>query len=281
MEFGLARRPAAGRPDGRDEATAPPLAQGRRFLGRTRSAARGSVGVVLLLAAWWAATAVLDPPRYVFPAPRDVLFAFARQWHVLLHHAGVTAIEIAIGLAAGVAAGIATALLIAAAPVTRRLVLPAVVVTQTLPVFAIAPLLVVWLGYGLASKITMAGLIIYFPIATAYAEAMARVDAGLVDLARLHGASRGAVLWLIRAPGGLPGLVAGLKVAATVAPIGAVVGEWVGASAGLGYVMLHANARLQTDMLFAALILLAALALLVRAVVDRLAESLIRWQPAT
>jgi putative hydroxymethylpyrimidine transport system permease protein len=109
---------------------------------------------------------------------------------------------------------------------------------------------------------------------------MVRADRQLVDLARLHGAGRLQVLWVIRAPAGLPGLVAGLKVAATVAPIGAVVGEWVGASAGLGYVMLHANARLQTDTLFAALFLLAVLALLLRRAVDVLTDRLVRWQPA-
>lgn len=235
-------------------------------------------GVVLAL--WWSATAVLQPPSYVFPPPQAVAAALVGQWRMLAYHAAITASEIVLGLAVGVAAGVATALAIAATPLLKRLVLPVVIVSQTLPVFAIAPLLVVWLGYGLVSKITMAALIIYFPVATAYAEAMARVDRQLLDLARLYGATRRQYLWRVRAPGGLPGLVAGLKVAATVAPIGAVVGEWVGASAGLGYIMLYANARLQTDTLFAALFLLAVLALVLRAAVDTLAERMVRWQPS-
>jgi putative hydroxymethylpyrimidine transport system permease protein len=252
-----------------------------RLPSRSRAARRATslaiaAGAVVL---WWALTAALEVPRYVLPGSYDVALAFVRGWRMLLHHSAITAAEIVLGLCVGVAAGVATALAIAATPAIRRVLLPAVVVTQTLPVFAVAPLLVVWLGYGLASKIVMAALIIYFPVATAYAEAMARTDAGLLDLARLGGAGRWRTLWLLRAPAGLPGLVAGLKIAATVAPIGAVVGEWVGASAGLGYVMLHANARLQTDTLFAALVLLALLALCVRAVVDRLADRLVRWQP--
>ncbi|WP_211110239.1 ABC transporter permease [Acuticoccus mangrovi] len=238
-------------------------------------------GVALVVLVWWGATALLQPPRYVFPSPADVMGAFAAHGGMLLRNAAITGLEIVLGLGVGLAAGVATALAIAATPLTRQLILPAVVVTQTLPVFAIAPLLVVWLGYGLASKITMSALIIYFPIATAYAEGMARVDRHLIDLARLSGASQREVLWLIRAPGGLPGLVAGLKVASTVAPIGAVVGEWVGASAGLGFVMLHANARLQTPTLFAALMLLAVLALVVRFAVDRVADRLVRWQPVS
>ena len=200
---------------------------------------------------------------------------------MLLRNAAVTGFEMVAGLVLGTLAGMTTALAIAATPTIRRFLLPVVVVTQTLPVFAIAPLLVVWLGYGFASKIVMSGLIIYFPVATAYAESMMRVDQRLVDLARLQGAGPFTVLRLIRAPGGLPGLVAGLKLAATVAPIGAVVGEWVGASAGLGYLMLHANARLQTDTLFAALFLLAALALILRRAVDLLADRLAPWQPTT
>ncbi|WMS44767.1 ABC transporter permease [Acuticoccus sp. MNP-M23] len=240
--------------------------------GRALAVAAGLIGL------WWVLVAVLSPPAYVFPGPLAVAGAFVERWPMLLRNAGITATEIVLGLVAGLAAGTLTALAIAATPAIRRAVLPVVVVTQTLPVFAIAPLLVVWLGYGLPSKIVMAALIIYFPVATAYAEAMARVPAELVDLARLNGASRLQVLWLIRAPGGLPGLAAGVKVAATVAPIGAVVGEWVGASAGLGYVMLHANARLQTDVLFAALMLLSALALILRVVVDRLIDALVPWQ---
>ncbi len=204
--------------------------------------------------------------------------AYVTRWDMLLRNAAITAAEIVIGLAAGLGAGAATALVVAATPLTRRLVLPVVVATQALPVFAIAPLLVVWLGYGMASKVAMAGLIIYFPVATAYAEAMGRVDPRLVDLARIAGATRWQVLWLIRAPGGLPGLAAGAKVAATVAPIGAVVGEWVGASAGLGFVMVNANARSQTGMVFAALGLLAVLALATRAAADALIDRFL-WRP--
>ena len=241
-------------------------------------ATRVGAGIAVLVAIWWALTAFLALPPYVLPGPGRVARAFVDNWHLLGWNALVTATEIVLGLAVGIGAGVVTALAVASTPQIRRLVLPVVVVTQTLPVFAIAPLLVVWLGFGIASKIVMAGLIIYFPVATAYAEAMHRVPSELVDLARLSGATRRQILWRIRAPGGLPGLVAGVKVAATVAPIGAVVGEWVGASQGLGYVMLHANARLQTDKLFAALIVLAVLALVVRAIVDRAAEALVPWQ---
>lgn len=245
---------------------------------RLRPFLQGFAGIAVLVGGWWALTAALALPSYVLPSPQRVALAFVEDGSMLARNAAVTALEIVLGLALGLLAGVTTALAVAATPAVRRLVLPFIVVTQTLPVFAIAPLLVVWLGYGMTSKIVMAGLIIYFPIATAYAEAMLRLPGELIDLARLNGASARQVLFVVRAPAGLPGLVAGVKVAATVAPIGAVVGEWVGASQGLGYVMLHANARLQTDTLFAALITLAVLALLVRLAVDRLVNALVPWQ---
>lgn len=235
------------------------------------------LGAVVIIGLWWGSVIVFAPPSYVFPSPPEVFTAFVESWRSLLYHMAITGGEIVLGLLVGSIVGIAVALAIAASPLARRLVLPAVVVTQALPVFAIAPLLVVWLGFGISSKITMAALIIFFPVATAYAEAMLRVDRELLDLMRLQRASAPQRLWLLRAPAGLPGLAAGLKVAATVAPIGAVVGEWVGASAGLGYVMLHANARLQTDELFAALFLLAVLALSVRWAIDQLADRLAPW----
>jgi len=246
--------------------------------GRLRASLPAILGIIGVIALWWGLTAAFAVPHYVLPSPRRVVLAFVDHGAMLARNAAVTAIEIVLGLCLGLFAGVTTALTVAATPTLRRLVLPVIVVTQTLPVFAIAPLLVVWLGYGMASKIVMAGLIIYFPIATAYAEAMLRLPGELIDLARLNGASARQILFVVRAPGGLPGLAAGVKVAATVAPIGAVVGEWVGASQGLGYVMLHANARLQTDTLFAALLSLAVLALVVRLVVDRLVAILVPWQ---
>ena len=146
-------------------------------------------------------------------------------------------------------------------PLVERAFGPLLVASQALPVFAIAPLLVVWLGFGLASKVTMATLIIFFPVATNFLEGLRRTDPGLVDLSRLYRASPRQRLWLIRIPAALPNLAAGLRIAAAVAPIGAIVGEWVGSSPGLGLLILHANARTQTDTVFAALLVLAVMSI--------------------
>ena len=161
----------------------------------------------------------------------------------------------------------------------RRWLLPLLLVSQAVPVFAIAPLLTLWFGFGMASKVVMATMIIFFPVATAFYDGLRRTDPGLLDLAATMGATKGAMLWRIRLPSALPALASGLRVAAAVAPIGAVVGEWVGASAGLGYLMLHANGRSQADVMFAALFVLALMALALWFTVDRLLRRAIPWQP--
>jgi putative hydroxymethylpyrimidine transport system permease protein len=198
---------------------------------------------------------------------------------VIAPEAAVTTLEILGGFVVGTAAGILFALVMARSPWLERALGPLLVVSQALPVFAIAPLLVVWFGFGYASKIAMASLIIFFPVAASFLEGLRRTDPGLIDLARLYGASPAQRLRLIQVPAALPQLAAGLRVAAAAAPIGAVVGEWVGSSAGLGLLMLHANARSQTDMVFAALFVLTALAVLLWVAIGALARRLTRWAP--
>jgi putative hydroxymethylpyrimidine transport system permease protein len=183
------------------------------------------------------------------------------------------------GLALGALLGCAMALTVAAWHGGRRWLLPLLVISQAIPVFAIAPLLTLWLGFGMGSKVAMATMIIFFPVATAFYDGLRRTDPGLLDLARTMDAGGGAVLWRMRVPSALPALASGLRVAAAVAPIGAIVGEWVGASAGLGYLMLQANGRSQTDVMFAALFVLALMALALWFTVDRLLRRAIPWQP--
>jgi putative hydroxymethylpyrimidine transport system permease protein len=140
---------------------------------------------------------------------------------------------------------------------------------------------VLWLGYGIASKVAMAVLIIYFPVTTAFFDGLRRTDPGWLDLAATMGAARWRVLMHIRLPAALPALASGLRVATAVAPIGAVIGEWVGASAGLGYLMLHANARVQIDLMFAALLTLAVIGVALYVAVDAALRRLLPWQPET
>lgn len=232
-----------------------------------------------LLLAWEGFVRWSEVPPFLLPAPVRVAEVLVSRWDILLGHAGTTLTEILLGLLLGTLLGTGMALLLAAWRGARRWLLPLLIASQAIPVFAIAPLLTLWLGFGLASKIAMATIIIFFPVATAFYDGLRRTEPGWLDLAATMGASRAAVLWRIRVPAALPGLASGLRVAAAVAPIGAVVGEWVGASAGLGYVMLQANGRSQTDMMFAALAILAAMAMALWFATDRLLRALLPWQP--
>ncbi len=239
---------------------------------------RGAVIFLGLLVIWQALVSLTGVESFILPGPLAVARALVARWSLLAENAGVTILEILLGLACGSLLGAASALLIAAFRPARDWLLPVLVVSQAIPVFALAPLLVLWFGYGLASKVAMATLIIYFPVTAAFYDGLKRTEPGWLDLARTMGGSRLAVLRVIRIPAALPALASGLRVATAVAPIGAVVGEWVGSSAGLGYMMLHANARLQIDVMFAALFVLAVFAVLLYFAVDRALRLALPWQ---
>ena len=239
--------------------------------------ARAVLTAAVLLAVWHFGVVFFRPEPFILPGPLQVFAALQANLDYLRGHAFVTLSEIALGLLVGTLLGVSTALLVASWGFARRWVLPLLVMSQALPVFAIAPLLVVWFGYGLGSKIVMTTIIIFFPITSAFQDGLRRTDPGLLDLARLARASRLQTLRLLRIPSALPALASGLRVAIAVAPIGAIVGEWVGASAGLGYVMLHANARAQVDLVFAALLILGLLAAILWFTADALLTRLVPW----
>ena len=236
-------------------------------------------GVVALICCWEAAVRLFAIPTFVLPAPSRIAATLYARWPVIGAEALVTIGEILCGFAAGVAAGLAAALAMSRWRTLERTLGPVLVISQALPVFAIAPLLVVWFGFGLTSKVVMATLIIFFPVATNALEGLRRTDPGLIELARLYGATPRQTLWLIRGPAALPAVAAGLRIAAAAAPIGAIVGEWVGSSAGLGLLILHSNARSQNDMVFASLVVLAAMSVALWMAVDRFSRRLVRWAP--
>jgi putative hydroxymethylpyrimidine transport system permease protein len=234
-----------------------------------------------LLLAWQALVWLTGVPPYLMPAPLAVGSTLVASAPLLLDQAATTLAEIVLGLAGGVLVGGLSALAMALLPPLQPWLLPILVLGQTIPVFALAPLLVLWFGYGIASKVVMAILIIYFPVTAALFDGLRRTEPGWLDLARTMGATRARILLRLRLPAALPAFGSGLRIATAVAPIGAVVGEWVGSSRGLGYLMLHANARLQVDLMFAALFVLMAMALALYVLVDRALVRLMPWAPQT
>jgi putative hydroxymethylpyrimidine transport system permease protein len=242
------------------------------------NALRPLVVLASFIAAWAALAASHAVPPYMLPSPAAVGAALITDRATLLTDSLTTLTEILLGLLTGTILGASAALALNAAPPLQRWLLPLLVASQAIPVFALAPLLVLWLGFGLASKIAMASLIIFFPVTASLNDGLRRTPPAWADLATTMNAKPAATLLHIRLPAALPALASGLRIATATAPIGAVIGEWVGASSGLGYEMLYANARIQPDLMFAALALLTTIALTLYSLVDNLLHRLVYWE---
>ena len=232
--------------------------------------------IAVLLAGWQALVTGFELPHYILPSPIRVVVAFTSHISLLLSHAVVTFSEVVLGLIIGAFLGGITAIILAASPVARSVMRPMMVLSQALPVFALAPILTLWFGYGLVPKVIMALLIIYFPVTSSFFDGLMRTPAGMLDTVRVMGAKPFAILIHIRIPAAVPGLASGLRLAAVYAPIGAIIGEWVGASEGLGYLMLLANGRAKIDLMFAALFMLVLMTLTLHFIIDRLADFAVR-----
>ena len=230
-----------------------------------------ALAALLGLTIWQAVVWLTGLPHFILPSPMRVATAMWNSRVIIAEHSLVTLTEVLIGIAIGSALGMATAIHLAISPSARAVMRPLLVFSQAVPVFALAPILTLWLGYGLWSKVAMAVLIIYFPVTSAFFDGLMRTQQGFLDQARIMGASPVSTMLRIRIPAALPSLGSGLRLAAVYAPIGAVIGEWVGASQGLGYLMLLANGRAKIDLMFAALIVLAIMAVILHTIIDRLA----------
>ncbi|WP_159966073.1 ABC transporter permease [Profundibacterium mesophilum] len=234
---------------------------------------RAGLAIALAIAGWAILVRAAALPPFILPGPERVARTLWTSRALLAEHAVITLIEVLAGLVIGAILGFAMGVVLAVSRPARILLRPLLVFSQAVPVFAIAPILTLWLGYGLGSKIVMTLLIIFFPVTSAFYDALMRTPPGWRELGDVMGARPWRQMWHLRIPAALPGFASGLRLAAVYAPIGAIIGEWVGASRGLGYLMLLANGRAKTDLMFAALIVLAILTLLLYAAVDRLA----RW----
>lgn len=233
--------------------------------------------IFALLGLWQLIVAITDLPHYIMPSPKDVYLALIQHSGLLWQHTQITLLEIILGLLLGVFLGILSALFLSLSKRISNVLLPVFVMSQAIPVFAIAPLLVLWFGYGLASKIMMTVLIIYFPVVASCFDGLRQTPKVWLDLAKTYQISPMALLLKVKLPAALPALASGVRIAVSVAPIGAVVGEWVGSSQGLGYLMLHANARMQVDLMFVALFILVVIALVLYFVSDYLLRKLVPW----
>ena len=239
---------------------------------------RGLVTVLGLIILWQVVIVIFDLPKYIVPSPLLVWHAFTQQLDYFAHHLSYTALAIILAIMVGVLGGAMNGLALVYMPPMRRWVLPLLLATQAIPIFAIAPLFVMWFGYGLLPKILVAAMIIFFPVTITFYDGLRRTDTTYIRLATTMGATPWAVFRHVRLPACLPLAGSGIRMAATLAPIGVIMGEWVGASKGMGYVLLEANGRMKPDVMFAGIFIVCIFTITLYTVADKMMNRLIPWQ---
>lgn len=233
--------------------------------------------ILLLLAAWQCATWVWHIEAYLLPSPLRIASAGVEARHLLGEHIQQTLRETLLGFAAALFSGLLLAVAIDLSSFLRRALYPLLVVSQTVPIMAVAPLLVIWLGYSIWPKIIVVALVCFFPIVVTTADGLQSADPDLLSLLQVMGASRQQVFFKVRVPGALPAMFSGIKIAVTYSVIGAIIGEWVGASKGLGVFMLRASNSFRTDWVFAAIVISSLLSILLFAAVVVTERLLLPW----
>ena len=267
-------------------AWAPVLRERVRQVGRAqpvrkRGALLGRLSPLLLLAAllatWqvWVRAANVAP--YLVPAPTQIVAAFVDARHLLWSHLLTTTTEALLGMALGAAAGVVLAMAIASLAVLRRSLYPLLVISQVIPIVVLAPLLVLWFGFGLTPKVVVVALIVFFPVVVSTVSGLTGVDQELVDLVRSMGANRRQVFRSVLIPAAVPAFFSGLRISAAYAVAGAVIGEMVGAESGLGLFIDRSRASYQVDRIFAAIALIALLSMALFALVALAGRAASPW----
>lgn len=236
--------------------------------------------IAVLLGAWEPSVRVFDTPAYILPPPSAIVVAFGEVRPLLGEHIVTTGTEALVGIAVGAVLGVVLAVAVWAMPLFRRLTYPLLVASQTVPMVVLAPLLVLWFGFGLTPKVVVVALIAVFPVAISTVQGLAGADEEQIDLLRSMGADRRDVLRLVLVPSATPAFFAGLRIASAYAVAGAVIGEWVGASSGLGLFLTRSQASFRVDRVFVGVAVITILSVALFGAVDLLARVAAPWRRA-
>ncbi len=215
------------------------------------------------LVIWQLVVRGFNIPSYLLPAPTDVALAFIDRWRYLLVNLGYTAFSALLGFAIAVVLGVTLGIAIASSRTIDRVLYPWLVISHAIPKVVVAPLLLVWIGFGLKSGVIFVVFFTFFTLVVNTVMGLKSADPDLLHLVRAMGAGPLKVLWKIKLPNALPNIFTGVKIAATLAPVGAVIGEFVASNRGLGYVLIQAVGSMSIDLAFAAVFLVSAFGVLV------------------
>lgn len=236
------------------------------------------LAIALVLAVWELASASGAVPRYMLPSPGDVVRAFCGDFGTLMQNAAISLQEAFFGLALGVALGVCFAVLMDTFDVLYRAVYPLLVLTQTIPTVAIAPLLVLWFGYEMTPKVILIVIVTFFPVTVGVLDGFRAVDRDAVNLMRSMGAGRGQIFRHLKGPAALPQFFSGLRIAAAYSVVGAVISEWLGGFGGLGVYMIRVKKAFAFDKMFAVIFLTSLVSLALMALVNLLARKAMPYQ---
>jgi ABC-type nitrate/sulfonate/bicarbonate transport system permease component len=237
--------------------------------------------IAFLVLVWEVLAARSGLSAFILPAPAHVAQAGWETRALLARALGATLLETALGLAVALALGLALAAAMDFSPLLRRALYPLLVVSQTVQILAIAPLLIIWFGFGLLPKVIIVVLICFFPLAVNTADGLASADPDYIALLRSLGASRAQIWRIVRLPAALPAFFSGLRVAVTYSVVGATIGEWVGGTEGLGLYMLRSKNALATDQVFVAIVVTSAVSIGLYALILLVERLALPWYYST
>lgn len=241
-----------------------------------------TVSIGLLLLIWHLAVVIFDIPSYILPLPADVLNEIVTQWNVqLFEETMVTFQESLGGFLLAIAVSVPLAILITYSDLLNRIVMPVLVVSQVIPKIALAPLFVIWLGFGVLPKILISFLVAFFAIVVSTVVGLQSIEPNMLHLSRSMGASTIQTFLKVRLPNSLPTFFGGLKVGVTLAVIGAIVGEFVGAGSGLGHLTIISMASLNLELTFAAILMMGAIGIVLYGAVVLLEKLAVPWKKKT
>ena len=237
------------------------------------------IAVILTLLILWQTVSMAGIiPKYMLPSPIDVVKAFIADFPLLLGHAKATLLEAFFGLLWGIVLAFVAAVLMDRFPYVYKGMYPLIVLTQTIPTIAIAPLLVLWMGYGMAPKITLIVITTFFPITIGLLDGFRSADKDAVDLMKAMGASEKQIFRYMKLPGSLSHFFAGLRISAAYSIVGAVISEWLGGYYGLGVYMVRVKKSYSFDKMFAVIFLISIISLLLMWLVDLLQKAVMPWE---
>ncbi|OHA38877.1 MAG: nitrate ABC transporter permease [Candidatus Taylorbacteria bacterium RIFCSPLOWO2_02_FULL_43_22b] len=233
--------------------------------------------IVALIATWELWVQLGDIPKWQLPAPSAIAAELVKSWSLLLHHGYITTQEIVFGFLVALVSGLLLAAALVSSKILERAILPLLVSSQTIPIIAIAPLLLIWVGYGLASKIIVVALISFYPIAVNTIDGLKAINADMVAMMKSLGASRWQIFTKLQIPTAMPFMFSGIKVGISLSVIGAVIGEWVGASGGLGYLITQSQPLFLTSRVFAAIFVLSVMGIGLFALAGLVERLMLPW----